>query len=139
MSLAMVSRAETSLSLKTWFKQPSLQQRPMPRVYIILGAADTRQTPVKEIIKGLQEYGVEIFGYDPLLDDIEDEFGIRAVSNLEEIKVDGVILAVAHKAFQEMTVDKLKGIMNDKPILIDVRGLFNQEQATRHGFYYRCL
>ena len=101
--------------------------------------ADTRETPVKEIIKELQEYGIEIFGYDPLLDDIEGEFGIRVVSNFEEIKVDGVILAVAHKAFKEVTVNKLKGIMNDKPVLIDVRGFFDNQEASEKGFYYRTL
>ncbi len=41
--------------------------------------ADTRETPVKEIIKELKEYGVEILGYDPLLNNIEQEFGIKAV------------------------------------------------------------
>jgi len=101
--------------------------------------ADTRETPVKEIIKELQEYGMEIFGYDPLLDDIEGEFGIRIVSNFEEIQVDGVILAVAHKAFKEVTVDKLKGIMNDNPVLIDVRGFFDSQEAAEKGFYYLTL
>ncbi|MBA7480176.1 UDP-N-acetyl-D-glucosamine 6-dehydrogenase [subsurface metagenome] len=102
--------------------------------------ADTRETPVKELIKQLKGYGVEIFGYDPLLDNVEDEFGIMVVSHFEEVpKVDGVILAVAHKAFQGVTLDKLKGIMNDKPILIDVRGLFEPAKAEENGFYYRTL
>jgi len=83
---------------------------------------------------------VEIFGYDPLLDNVEDEFGIMVVSHFEEVpKVDGVILAVDHKAFQGVTLDKLKGIMNDKPILIDVRGLFDNKEAAEKGLYYWTL
>ncbi|MBA7710149.1 UDP-glucose 6-dehydrogenase [subsurface metagenome] len=101
--------------------------------------ADTRETPAKEIIKELQKYGMELFGYDPVLKDIEDEFGIQVVSNLKEIKVDGVILAVAHEAFKEVTVGKLKGIMNDNPVLIDVRGFFDSQEAAEKGFYYRTL
>ena len=101
--------------------------------------ADTRETPAKGIIKELGEYGVEIFGYDPLLDDAEGEFGIRIVSNLEDIKVDGVILTVAHKAFQKVSVDKLKAIMSDRPVLIDVRGFFDRQEAAEKGFYYRTL
>ncbi len=102
--------------------------------------ADTRETPVKEVIKELREYGVEILGYDPLLNDIEGEFGIKAIKNTEETKdIDCIILTVAHDAFKQLTLHQLKQIMNNNPILIDVRGLFNQEQATRHGFYYRCL
>ena len=101
--------------------------------------ADTRETPVKEIIKALQECEVEVFGYDPLLDNIENEFGIRVVSSFEEITVDGVILAVAHEAFREITVDKLKEIMSDRPILIDVRGFFDSKEVVEKGFYYRTL
>jgi len=102
--------------------------------------ADTRETPVKGIIRELKKSGVEIFGYDPLLDDIEEEFGIEVAPSLGEIpKVDVIILAVAHKAFQKFTVDKLRGIMSDRPILIDVRGFFDNREAVEKGFYYRTL
>jgi len=42
--------------------------------------ADTRETPVKEIIRELKEYGVAIYGYDPLLGDIKQEFGIKSMT-----------------------------------------------------------
>jgi len=101
--------------------------------------ADIRETPVKEIIKELQEHGVEIFGYDPLLDNIEDEFGIKVVSNFEEIKVDGVILTVAHEAFHILSLADFKEMQNDNPILIDVRGVFDAEAAKELGFCYKTL
>ncbi len=102
--------------------------------------ADIRETPAKDMIEGLQQYGVETLGYDPQLDNIEEEFKIEAVLDFEEVpKVDCIIAAVAHDAFQEITLDKLKGIMNDKPILIDVSGLFNREEAVKKGFYYTSL
>jgi len=102
--------------------------------------ADTREAPIKELIKQLKGYGLEIIGYEPFLDSIKDEFGIKTVSDLVKIpKVDGVILAVAHKAFQKVTLDKLKSIMNDSPILIDVRGFFDSKEATEKGLYYQTL
>lgn len=134
--------------------------------------ADTRETPAKEIIKELKEYGVEIYGYDPLLNGIEQEFGIKAYDSSllpnsinamnsplprrERIEVrvnatsptnstnltnsiDCVILTVAHDAFRGITLDELKAIMNAKPILIDVRGFLNEEEARENGFYYRTL
>jgi len=102
--------------------------------------ADTRETPVKDIIKELKEYGVEILGYDPLLNNIEDEFEIKSVKSLEEApRIDAIILAVAHHEFEKVTLDKLKGIMNDNPILIDVRGFFDREEAERKGLYYNSL
>ncbi len=101
--------------------------------------ADIRETPVRGIIEGLKEYEVDVSGYDPLLNDIGQEFGIRIVSKLEEIKVDAIILTVAHTALRRITPDKLKDIMNDRPILIDVRGFFDSAELAAKGFYYRTL
>jgi UDP-N-acetyl-D-galactosamine dehydrogenase len=104
--------------------------------------ADTRETPAKDIIKELKEYGVEITGFDPLLlnNSIEQEFGIRAVVDLEKAKdIDCLILAVVHDDFRELTLDKLRGIMSDTPLLIDVRGFFDEEEVERKGFHYNCL
>lgn len=102
--------------------------------------ADTRQTPVKEVIQELKEYGVKVWGYDPLVNDIEGEFAIKALTSLKDISgVDGVILAVAHDTFARITLDELKELMNDEPILIDVRRLFNEKEAKREGLYYKSL
>jgi len=99
--------------------------------------ADTRETPVRGIIKELREYGIEVLGYDPLLDNIQDEFGINAVPSFKEApKVDCVIITLVHKVFQEITLDELRGIMNDNPVLADVRAFYDQQQAEKLGFYY---
>lgn len=101
---------------------------------------DTRETPVKGIIEELRDYGVDIYGFDPLLASAEDEFEIKVVRNLAEApKVDGVILTVAHNAFKEATLDRLKSVMNANPILIDVRGIFEAAEAEGKGFYYQSL
>ena len=102
--------------------------------------ADIRETPAREIIRELKEYGIDVFGYDPLLNNIEQEFDIRALSTLKNISgIDCVILAVAHEAFTEITLDELGSIMNADPILIDVRGIFDNKEAESEGFYYRDL
>lgn len=101
---------------------------------------DIRETPVRDIIKGLREYEVEIFGYDPLLDDIGDEFGIKPIRKLEKApKVDCIILATAHDSFKKMRLDYLKRVMANDPMLIDVRGVFDPREANESGIYYRCL
>ncbi|MFC1958254.1 nucleotide sugar dehydrogenase [Chloroflexota bacterium] len=101
--------------------------------------ADIRETPVKGIIRELQKYEVEIFGYDPLLENIEEEFGVKAISNLEDLSyADCIILTVSHRPFENIGVDRLKELMSDPPVLIDVRGIFAKE-AEEKGFYYRTL
>jgi hypothetical protein len=46
---------------------------------------------------------------------------------------------VAHDAFREITLENLKTIMNNEPILIDVRGTFDVEEAKGARFYYETL
>ena len=83
---------------------------------------DTRESPVREIVKELEEFGVDVYGYDPLLSKEEIEgFGVKALDNLD-LKVDGVIVAVAHDEFGMMKLEDLIGKMNSKPVLSDVRG-----------------
>ena len=106
--------------------------------------ADIRESPVKGMIKELKEYGVEITGFDPLLNgaELEDEFGIRLLKDWEEvkkIKADGIILAVAHSPFCKLKLSDLKQVQNSSPVLIDVRQVFDAEEAKRAGFYYKTL
>ncbi len=43
------------------------------------------------------------------------------------VTFDCVILAVAHDEFKKMTLDDTKKFMNEKPVLIDVRGCFDDK------------
>ena len=100
---------------------------------------DTRESPVKEMVKELKEFGADIYGYDPLLSKERIEaFSMRTLDNLDA-KGDCVIVAVAHDDFKKMKLEDLTRMMNDKPVLIDVRGLFDGEKAREKGFYYRSL
>ena len=64
---------------------------------------------------------------------------MKALDNLNmKIKMDGVIVAVAHDEFKKMKLEDVKKFMNDKPVLIDIRGMFD-EAAKRKGFLYRTL
>ena len=57
---------------------------------------------MREMVKELKEFGVEAYGYDPLLSKEEIEgFGVKALDNLDvKLKMDGVIVAVAHDEFK---------------------------------------
>ena len=44
---------------------------------------DTRESPVREMVKELREFGVNVYGYDPLLSKEEIEaFGVKALDDL---------------------------------------------------------
>ena len=103
---------------------------------------DTRETPVRYIISELRGFGVDLYGFDPLLTKIEDEFGIKAIYSqdfMELDKLDGVIWAVNHKEFNFIKLKTLKTRMSANPVLIDVRGHFDKDEAIKEGFCYRSL
>jgi UDPglucose 6-dehydrogenase/UDP-N-acetyl-D-galactosamine dehydrogenase len=101
--------------------------------------ADTRESPVREMLKELKEFGIKIYGYDPLLSKEKiKQFGVKAIDNLN-VKVDCVIITVTHDEFKKIKLEDVKKFMNDAPVLIDVRGMFNVEKAKRKGFYYKWL
>jgi len=100
---------------------------------------DTRESPVREMVKELKEFGVNVYGYDPLLSKEEIEaFDVKALDDFNVI-MDCVIVAVAHDEFKKIGLDDIRKFMNDKPVLVDVRGMFDGEEAKRKGFYYKTL
>ncbi|MCK9631818.1 MAG: nucleotide sugar dehydrogenase [Methanoregula sp.] len=100
---------------------------------------DTRESPVEEIVHELKEFKVDVYGYDPLLsDEVIEKFGAKPLSRLD-MKVDAVIIAVAHSLFKAMPVERIRAMMNDHPVLIDVRGMLAQDPGLLMEGYYRKL
>ena len=62
------------------------------------------------MVKELKAFGVEAYGYDPLLSKEEIEgFGVKALDILDvKLKMDGVIVAVAHDEFKDFLLAQAK-------------------------------
>jgi UDPglucose 6-dehydrogenase/UDP-N-acetyl-D-galactosamine dehydrogenase len=100
---------------------------------------DTRESPVREIVKELKEFSVDVYGYDPLLTKEEiEEFSVKALDELNA-KVDCVVVTAAHDEFKKMKLEDIKKFMNDNPVLIDARGMFDEGEAKEKRFYYESL
>lgn len=101
---------------------------------------DTRESPAKEIISELKEFGVTVYGFDELVRDIEGEFEIPKVSSLKNIKdIDCIIVTVAHDSIKALTFKQIRQISARRPVLVDVRGVFDPYQAKKSGFEYLTL
>jgi UDP-N-acetyl-D-glucosamine/UDP-N-acetyl-D-galactosamine dehydrogenase len=126
---------------------------------------DVRNTKVVDVIKELEEYGVEVKVVDPLADrdDLWNEYRINPF-DVEDIKeMDAVIFAVAHDEFQSICLEDVKKmykssgqmyihseVMNEVAaasefdteaesndhVLIDIKGVFNRTEAENSGFLY---
>ncbi len=104
--------------------------------------ADIRNTKVIDVYRELKEYGIDVFVYDPFAypEEAKEEYGIDLLGNIEEKSpYDAIIVAVKHRPFiEELDFQKYKELMkkDGKPVLIDIKGLYNKEKAIREGFLY---
>ncbi len=104
--------------------------------------ADIRNTKVVDVYNELKEYGIDVFVYDPFAypEEVEEEYGIKLLDDIEKEKpYDAVVVAVKHRPFiEELDFKEYKRLMEngDKPVLIDIKGLYNREKALKEGFLY---
>jgi UDP-N-acetyl-D-galactosamine dehydrogenase len=100
---------------------------------------DLRNTRVIDIINELKDYGVEVLAHDPLADPEEarHHYNIELVL-LKDIKnVDAVILAVAHRNYQEMSITRIAALCRkNRAILIDIKAVFEPKHARLLGINY---
>lgn len=103
---------------------------------------DLRNSKVEDIILELKEYGVNVHVTDPIAskEQAMKEYGVE-LKNLEDVKdMDGIIVAVSHKKYKEMKLEDLKKnfyINGNKPVLMDIKGIFNRVEAAKEYAYWR--
>lgn len=103
---------------------------------------DFRNSKVKDIIECLKGYGVEIIGYDPVLNtqDIERVFKVPYVMELPKTGTfDAIVLAVRHRQFLSFSLEDLVQDMTSPPVLIDVKSHFYKEASAHKELIYSCL
>lgn len=96
---------------------------------------DLRNSKVIDIILELQDYGINVQVHDPLADHEEavHEYGISLIA-MDELKpAAAVVVAVAHQAFRDLAPRQLAGLMGKVPVLLDVKGVYNQEAVRGAG------
>ncbi|QVK17158.1 nucleotide sugar dehydrogenase [Mycoplasmatota bacterium] len=100
---------------------------------------DVRNTKVVDVINELHEYGIETKVVDPVADkeDLWREYRINPCS-LDEIQgMDALIFAVPHEEFKDLKIENIKKLYaNNRHPLIDVKGMFDKNEAESNNFLY---
>ncbi|MHB0527155.1 Vi polysaccharide biosynthesis UDP-N-acetylglucosamine C-6 dehydrogenase TviB [Escherichia coli] len=84
---------------------------------------DLRNTKVVDILAELKEYNVNVDIYDPWVD-VEEayyEYGVNVLNTLSDKKYDGVIFAVAHSQFKNMSKEEVHGIIRNDGVIYDLK------------------
>lgn len=89
---------------------------------------DVRNTKVIDIVKTLQTYNTNVTIYDPWANPeiVRREYGVEVTNQLPSEKYDAVILAVAHKEFEKLSV---RDLTTDKGVVYDVKGFLKSNEC----------
>ena len=106
---------------------------------LILGLAfkencpDIRNTKVIDIVNELNEYHCKVTVYDPWVDKLEakNEHGIKLLDDTKSELYDAIVIAVAHKEFKQMGIDKIRALGKPKHVVYDLKYLFPASQVDK--------
>ncbi|MDR1859709.1 MAG: nucleotide sugar dehydrogenase [Bacteroidales bacterium] len=89
---------------------------------------DIRNTRVIDIIAALRDYDANVTVYDPWAnpEEVRHEYGYESLPEPPEKKFDAVILAVAHKEFENLAV---RTLCKEKAVIYDVKGVLGRQVA----------
>jgi len=92
---------------------------------------DLRNTRVVDIVRELEDYGIAVEVYDPWVDAVEArrEYGIDPIVEPKRERYDGIVLAVAHRAFREMGVEAVRSYGRKTHVLYDIKRVLGRNAA----------
>lgn len=92
---------------------------------------DLRNTRVIDVIRELEEYGINVDVFDPRADDVgaQHEYGVTLTNDPENNSYDAVILAVAHSEIKDMGISKIRLFGNNNHVLYDLKSIFNVDEV----------
>lgn len=92
---------------------------------------DDRNTPTKPLIEKLDEAKIKYQIHDSFIKDYSGD-----IKEMFREK-DAIVLMTGHDEYRGLKYEEMLGLMNEKPIIIDGRNIFNKEEARKKGFIYK--
>jgi len=88
---------------------------------------DIRNSKIPDIYNELKSFGMEVSVYDPHAnrDEVDKEFGIKMVSNINQYDV--IILAVAHEEFIKLDLNSIKN--QKESVVYDLKSVLDVNQV----------
>lgn len=92
---------------------------------------DIRNTKIIDMVKALKEYELDLDIYDPWADsrEVEHEYGLTPITQLQNNHYDAVILAVAHDEFKNMSLVDFKELLKENYVLYDLKYILDVQDS----------
>lgn len=100
--------------------------------------ADIRNSKVVDVVRELMDYGVNVQLYDPYAspNEIAHEYKLTMVEEIGK-QYDAIVVAVAHKKFESLTLDKFRELSRDNLLLFDLKGLYDRGELQEGETIWR--
>ena len=104
--------------------------------------SDIRNSKVANVIKRLNEYGIEPIVVDPQADaaDAKHEYGVELIDLSEVRDADCLVFAVAHDEFKSMSWGQIDGLYGAYPaeekVIIDVKSILDKAEIEKLGYNF---
>lgn len=102
--------------------------------------ADLRNTRVIDVVRELQDYGIEVQVHDPLIksDEASEEFGIALHGVAALRPAHCIILAVPHKTYVDQGWALIRALLHERSgVVMDVKGVLPREEAPEGVLLWR--
>jgi UDP-N-acetyl-D-mannosaminuronic acid dehydrogenase len=98
------------------------------------GVREFMKAAAKPIIEELNEWGANVYAYDPLCTREDAErFGAEWKEDFKD--VDAIVITADHREFKELDLGKIAEEVRTK-IIVDGRNVIDPETAEKAGFIY---
>jgi UDP-N-acetyl-D-galactosamine dehydrogenase len=97
---------------------------------------DIRNSKVVDLIKEFEAWGVKALVTDPYADadEVMQEYGVKLSAMEDLLSVDALVVAVGHQTYRKMGLPALKKMLKaDKPVLADLKALYDKNEAVKMG------
>ena len=102
---------------------------------------DLRNSKVPDIVNELREYGVNVLVHDPMAEHAEAvaEYGIQLADWNQMKDLDGIVVAVAHKQYKNMTAANLLTLLRSSTngVVVDVKSILDRGNIPDSIKYWR--
>lgn len=92
---------------------------------------DVRNTKIIDIVNELKDFNMKVDVYDSWADkkEVQDEYSIDLINEINDSDYDGVILAVDHSEIKELGIEKIRALCKEKHVVYDVKHILGVHDA----------
>lgn len=98
---------------------------------------DIRNSKIVDLVREFEAWGVNVVVVDSWADcnEVKLEYGITLGTVDQANQVDALVVAVGHHEFRDMDPGTLKSLCrSEKPVLADLKSLYDRHEAAQAGF-----